>query len=151
MAQNKTLVIIQDAVKVAMRIRDKETTTTLRMAISEFKKEEIDTKVEINDTSINTILQRMIKQRRDAASQFLEADRSELADKEKREIEILSVFLPKQLSEKELELIVSKEISSTDTSSMQDMGKVMGGLKFTLQGKADMSLVSTIVRNLLSR
>ncbi len=151
MAQNKTLVIIQDAVKVAMRIRDKETTTTLRMAISEFKKEEIDTKVEINDTSINTILQRMIKQRRDAASQFLEADRSELADKEKREIEILSVFLPKQLSEKELELIVSKEISSTDSSSMQDMGKVMGGLKFTLQGKADMSLVSTIVRNLLSR
>jgi uncharacterized protein YqeY len=151
MAQNKTLVIIQDAVKVAMRIRDKETTTTLRMAISEFKKEEIDTKVEINDTSINTILQRMIKQRRDAASQFLEADRSELADKEKREIEILSVFLPKQLSEKELELIISKEISSTDSSSMQDMGKVMGGLKFTLQGKADMSLVSTIVRNLLSR
>ena len=151
MAQNKTLVIIQDAVKVAMRIRDKETTTTLRMAISEFKKEEIDTKVEINDTSINTILQRMIKQRRDAASQFLEADRSELADKEKREIEILSVFLPKQLSEKELELIVSKEISSTDSSSMQDMGKVMGGLKFKLQGKADMSLVSTIVRNLLSR
>jgi len=151
MAQNKTLVIIQDAVKVAMRIRDKETTTTLRMAISEFKKEEIDTKVEINDTSINTILQRMIKQRRDAASQFLEADRSELADKEKREIKILSVFLPKQLSEKELELIVSKEISSTDSSSMQDMGKVMGGLKFTLQGKADMSLVSTIVRNLLSR
>ena len=151
MAQNKTFVTIQDAVKAAMRIRDKESTTTLRMAISEFKKEEIDTKVAINDTSVNTILQRMIKQRGDAASQFLEADRSELADKEKREIEILSVFLPKQLSEKELELIVSKEISSTDSSSMQDMGKVMGGLKFTLQGKADMSLVSTIVRNLLSR
>mgnify|MGYP006196678903 CR=1 FL=1 len=115
MAQNKTLVIIQDAVKVAMRIRDKETTTTLRMAISEFKKEEIDTKVEINDTSINTILQRMIKQRRDAASQFLEADRSELADKEKREIEILSVFLPKQLSEKELdkEHMPSSELAFT--------------------------------------
>lgn len=151
MAQNKTFVTIQDAVKAAMRIRDKESTTTLRMAISEFKKEEIDTKVAINDTSVNTILQRMIKQRGDAASQFLEADRSELADKEKREIEILSVFLPKQLSEQELELIVSEEISLTGSSSMQDMGKVMGGLKFKLQGKADMSLVSAIVRNLLSR
>ena len=99
MADNLILAEIQEAVKTAMRERNKEASTTLRMAISEFKKEEIDKKIEITDFLIVAILHKMIKQRKDAASQFTDANRQELADKEIREIDILSVYLPEQMKE----------------------------------------------------
>lgn len=151
MAEITLLPLIQEAVKAAMRNRDKEIVTTLRMAISELKKEEIDNKVTLDDTFVISILQRMIKQRKDAASQFQEANRHELAEKERNEIVMLSEFLPEQLSNDDLLQIVKAEIISSEASSMKDIGKVMGSLKPKLLGKADMSTVSRLVKEQLSQ
>lgn len=150
MAEITLLPLIQEAVKTAMRNRDKEIVTTLRMAISELKKEEIDNKVTLDDAFVISILQRMIKQRKDAASQFQEANRPELAEKERNEITMLSEFLPEQLSNDDLLQIVKAEIISSEASSMKDIGKVMGSLKPKLLGKADMSTVSRLVKEQLS-
>lgn len=151
MAEITLLPLIQEAVKTAMKNRDKEIVTTLRMAISELKKEEIDNKVTLDDTFVISILQRMIKQRKDAASQFQEANRPELAEKEKNEITMLSEFLPEQLSNDDLLQIVKAEIITSEASSMKDIGKVMGSLKPKLLGKADMSTVSRLVKEQLSQ
>jgi uncharacterized protein len=151
MAEITLLPLIQEAVKTAMRNRDKEIVTTLRMAISELKKEEIDNKVTLDDAFVISILQRMIKQRKDAASQFQEANRPELAEKERNEITMLSEFLPEQLSNDDLLQIVKTEIISSEANSMKDIGKIMGSLKPKLLGKADMSTVSRLVKEQLSQ
>ena len=151
MAEITLLPLIQEAVKTAMRNRDKEIVTTLRMAISELKKEEIDNKVTLDDAFVISILQRMIKQRKDAASQFQEANRHELAEKERNEITMLSEFLPEQLSNDDLLQIVKTEIISSEANSMKDIGKIMGSLKPKLLGKADMSTVSRLVKEQLSQ
>ena len=150
MANQTIRPLIEEAVKVSMKNRDKEITSTLRMAISELKKEEIDKRIDLEDEQVIQILQRMIKQRKDSYSQFLDADRNELAEKEQNEINILSDFLPEQLSEEELNLIVTEVIKETAASGPQDMGKVMGSLKQRIQGNADMGLVSKIVKENLS-
>mgnify|MGYP001208351835 FL=1 len=150
MANQTIRPLIEEAVKVSMKNRDKETTSTLRMAISELKKEEIDKRIDLEDAQVIQILQRMIKQRKDSYSQFLDAGRNELAEKEQNEINILTDFLPEQLSEEELNLIVTEVIKETAASGPQDMGKVMGSLKQRIQGNADMGLVSKIVKENLS-
>ena len=149
MANQTIRPLIEEAVKVSMKNRDKETTSALRMAISELKKEEIDKKIELEDEQVIQILQRMIKQRKDSYSQFSDAGRSELAEKEQKEIEILSEFLPEQLSEEELSSVVLEVIKETEAQGPQDMGKVMGSLKQKIQGNADMGLVSKIVKEKL--
>ena len=150
MANQTIRPLIEEAVKAAMKNRDKETTSTLRMAISELKKEEIDKRIDLEDEQVIQILQRMIKQRKDSYTQFSDAGRNELAEKEQNEINILSDFLPEQLSEEELTLIVTDVIKETAASGPQDMGKVMGSLKQRIQGNADMGLVSKIVKENLS-
>ena len=150
MANQTIRPLIEEAVKVSMKNRDKETTSTLRMAISELKKEEIDKRIDLEDAQVIQILQRMIKQRKDSYTQFSDAGRNELAEKEQNEINILSDFLPEQLNEEELTLIVKDVINETTASGPQDMGKVMGSLKQRIQGNADMGLVSKIVKENLS-
>ena len=150
MANQTIRPLIEEAVKVSMKNRDKEITSTLRMAISELKKEEIDKRIDLEDEQVIQILQRMIKQRKDSYSQFSDAGRNELAEKEQNEINILSDFLPEQLSEEELNSIVTEVIKETAASGPQDMGKVMGSLKQRIQGNADMGLVSKIVKENLS-
>ena len=122
MANQTIRPLIEEAVKVSMKNREKETTSTLRMAISELKKEEIDKRIDLEDEQVIQILQRMIKQRKDSYSQFLDAGRNELAEKEQNEINILSDFLPEQLSEDELNSIVTEVIEETAASGPQDMG-----------------------------
>ena len=150
MANQTIRPLIEEAVKVSMKNRDKEITSTLRMAISELKKEEIDKRIDLEDEQVIQILQRMIKQRKDSYTQFSDAGRNELAEKEQNEINILSDFLPEQLSKEELTLIVTDVIKETAASGPQDMGKVMGSLKQRIQGNADMGLVSKIVKKKLS-
>ena len=150
MANQTIRPLIEEAVKTSMKNRDKETTSTLRMAISELKKEEIDKRIDLEDEQVIQILQRMIKQRKDSYTQFSDAGRNKLAEKEQNEINILSDFLPEQLSEEELTLIVTDVIKETSASGRQDMGKVMGSLKQRIQGNADMGLVSKIVKEKLS-
>ena len=150
MANQTIRPLIEEAVKISMKNRDKETTSALRMAISELKKEEIDKQIELEDEQVIQILQRMIKQRKDSYSQFSDAGRNELAEKEQREIDILSEFLPEQLSEEELSSMVLEVIKETGAEGPQDMGKVMGSLKQRIQGNADMGLVSKIVKETLT-
>ena len=128
--------LVEEAVKSAMRERNKEKTSTLRMALSELKKEEIDRREEITNEDSIKILQRMIKQRKESKTQFLDAGRSELANKENEEILILQDFLPEQLSEEAIKVIVLEAISETQAKEPQDMGKVMGALKSKIKGNA---------------
>ena len=110
MANQTIRPLIEEAVKTSMKNRDKATTSTLRMAISELKKEEIDKRIELEDEQVIQILQRMIKQRKDSYTQFSDAGRDELAEKEENEIGILSNFLPEQLNEEELNAMVMEVI-----------------------------------------
>ena len=151
MTENALKFLIQEAVKSSMRNREKEQTSTLRMAISEIQREEIDKKSVLSDHEITTILQRMIKQRKDSFNQFKSAGREELALKEAREIEILSEFLPVQLSVEEINLAVKESIATLNAESPKDIGKVMRSLKARLQGKTDMSLVSKLVKENLTK
>ena len=150
MTEEKIKLLIQEEVKSLMKRGDREKTTTLRMAISEIKKEEIEKKLDLSDQEITSILQKMIKQRKDSSNQFSSAGRDELAQKEEREIETLKEFLPEQLGEEEIKELVTKAIINLKAETPQDIGKVMGSLKSDLQGKADMSLVSQLVKENLA-
>ena len=138
--------LIEEAVKSSMRERNKERTSTLRMALSELKKEEIDNKIELSNENSIKILQRMIKQRKESMSQFLNAQRNDLAEKEESEIVILQDFLPEQMSEEDINKLVIEAINETDAKEPQDIGKVMGFLKTKIQGNADMGIVSKLVK-----
>tara|TARA_B100000965_G_scaffold405435_1_gene439564 strand:+ start:136 stop:588 length:453 start_codon:yes stop_codon:yes gene_type:complete len=142
--------LLEEAVKNAMRDRNKEKTTTLRMAISELKKEEIDSRKELGEQDSIKIIQRMIKQRKDSYNQFMMAERKELAEKENSEISILQEFLPKQLNEVEISKLVKATINETGATEPKDMGLVMGALKAKISGNADMGIVSRIVKENLS-
>ena len=142
--------LIEENVKSSMKERNKERTLTLRLAISEFKKEEIDKKIVLTDEDALRILQRMIKQRKESISQFADAGRTELAEKEEKEISILQDFLPEQLGEEEIRELVTEAISATEASEPADIGKVMGALKSKIKGNADMGLVSRIVKENLA-
>ena len=123
----------------------------MRKSISEIKKEDIEKKLDLSDQEITSILQKMIKQRKDSSNQFSSAGRDELAQKEEREIETLKEFLPEQLGEEEIKELVTKAIINLKAETPQDIGKVMGSLKSDLQGKADMSLVSQLVKENLAK
>ena len=138
--------LIEEAVKSSLRERNKERTSTLRMALSELKKEEIDNKIELSNEDSIKILQRMIKQRKESMSQFLNAQRNDLAEKEESEIVILQDFLPEQMSEEDINKLVIEAINETDAKELKDIGKVMGFLKTKIQGNADMGIVSKLVK-----
>ena len=138
--------LIEEAVKSSMRERNKDRTSTLRMALSELKKEEIDNKTELSNEDSIKILQRMIKQRKESMSQFLNAQRNDLAEKEESEIVILQDFLPEQMSEEDINKLVIEAINENDAKEPQDIGKVMGFLKTKIQGNADMGIVSKLVK-----
>ena len=123
---------------------------TIRMFLSEVQRFEIDNKVEVDDTKALQIINKMIKQRNDSIFQFKEGGREDLAEKEQREVAILSKYKPEQLSEEEISIKVKEVIQEVGAESMQDIGKVMGRLKSSLAGSADMGLVSKVVKDQLS-
>ena len=123
---------------------------TLRMLLAEIKRYQIDEKTEATDEAVLTIINKMVKQRKDSIEQFTKGGRDDLASKEKDQLEVIKQYLPEQLSEDKIREIVEAAVNSTQASSMQDMGKVMGAIKSELQGKADMGLVSQIVKSSLS-
>ena len=135
--------------KSAMRVKDKARLSAIRLAMSEIKRVEVDTRSEQNDTEIITILDKMVKQRRESINQFKVADRQELVAQEEMEIQVLNEFLPQPLSGDELDSIIGSAISQCDAKTMQDMGKVMGIIKPQIIGRADMSLVSAKIKALL--
>lgn len=141
---------IKDAVKTAMREKNKERLGALRLITAAFKQKEVDERIEITDDIALAILDKMSKQLRDSITQYEEAGRDELAEKEKFELGIVTEFLPTQLSDAEITQLISDAIAETGASSMQDMGKLMGVLKPKLQGRADMGKVSGLVKSQLS-
>ena len=136
--------------KTAMKNKDKLRLSVIRMALAAFKQKEIDEKIVITDGEILEILIKMIKQRKDSAEQFKNAQRHELAQKEIEEIEVLQSYLPKPLSENEIMDIVQQAISALGASSVKDMGTIMAKIKDKLHGRADMGKVSAIVKSELS-
>jgi uncharacterized protein YqeY len=142
--------LIKTQVTISMKDGNKFRTSVLRMILAEIQKIEIEEKSDLDELQITSILEKMIKQRNDAISQFEQAKRQELADKEKQEIEIIREFLPEQMSEDEISELVSKIISEVGAQDMKDMGKVMGSLKPLISGKADAGVVSQLVKKALS-
>ena len=141
---------LTDAMKDAMRAKDKDRLGVIRMALAEFKRVEVDERIEVDDSRGLALLDKMVKQRRDAASQFTDAGRQELADKENAEIVVLQDFLPKQLSDDEISAIIEAAVTETGAASMQDMGRLMGVIKPKVQGAADMGVVSKLIKTRLS-
>ena len=129
---------------------NKEDSSTLRFALSFLNKEEKDKKIELNDSEVIKILKSMIKRNKDSYDQFINADRQELADKEKKEMDLLNTYLPELLDEVKTEEIVKKVIDELDVKSIKDMGKAMGLIKNNHGDNIDMSLVSKYIKKLLS-
>lgn len=139
---------LTDAMKDAMRNRDKSRLGTIRLALAELKRIEVDEK-SLDDQRALAVLDKMVKQRRDAIVQFQSAGRTDLADQEQLELEVLSEFLPTPLSDAEIAELVDLAISSSGATSMADMGKVMAVIKPQAQGRADMSAISQIIKSRL--
>ncbi|MFL2715089.1 MAG: GatB/YqeY domain-containing protein [Gammaproteobacteria bacterium] len=141
---------IKQDLKQAMLDKNDLQRDTIRMFLAEVQRFEIDTKEEADDAKAIQIINKMIKQRNDSISQFKSGGRNDLAEKEEKEVEILSKYKPEQLSEEEVTRKVKEAIKTSGASSMQDMGKVMGILNSSLAGSADMSMVSKIVKEELA-
>lgn len=141
---------ILQAIKTAMKAQNKQELQTLRFIHSTIKQKEIDEQIELDDGQVMQVLNKLLKQRRDSYDQYQQAGRDDLADKESQEIDIIKQFLPQPLSEQEIEKAIQQAITATKAESMKDMGAVMGYLKETLAGKADMSQVSSKVKSFLS-
>jgi uncharacterized protein YqeY len=132
--------------KAAMKAREKARLSTIRLIQAEFKRVEVDERIEIDDARALIIMDKMVKQRRDSANQFQTAGRDELAAIELAEIAVIQEFLPQQLSEAEIVLIIDEALASIDATGMAAMGPLMGIIKPKLQGRADMGAVSKIVK-----
>lgn len=137
---------LTQAMKDALRAQDKPRLGAIRMMLAEIKRVEVDERAEVDDTRVLAILDKMAKQRRDAAQQFRDAGRDDLADQEEREIAVIQEFLPQPLTEAEINQLIEAAMADTGANSMQDMGKVMGVLKPQVQGRADMGAVSKLIK-----
>ncbi|MBA3661567.1 MAG: GatB/YqeY domain-containing protein [Gammaproteobacteria bacterium] len=141
---------ITDDMKAAMRAHEKERLLTIRLILSAIKQREIDDRIVLSDDQIQAILNKLIKQRRDSITQFEAGNRPDLASKEAAEILVIQTYLPEQLSEVEIEQAITTAIQETSAFSAKDMGKVMGLLKASLHGRADMTVVSSKVKERLA-
>ena len=140
---------ISKDVKEAMRQKDKERLAALRLILASFKQKEVDERIELKDEHSIAILNKMAKQHHDSIEQFSKANRDDLVKKEQLELDIIESYLPKKLPSEKVDLLIEETISETGASSTKDMGKVMGLLKNKLQGRADMSEVSKLIREKL--
>ena len=141
---------VEADMKTAMRAKDKERLGTIRLILAAIKQREVDERITLGDTDILAVLDKMIKQRRDSITQFEQAGRQELADKEAAEVAVIQEYLPAALSDNEVETLIADAMAASGASSPQDIGKIMALLKPKLQGRADMGLVSRKVKEKLS-
>ena len=148
MSQLKQL--ITNDMKLAMKAQDKPVLKAIRMILGAIKQKEIDDRIELNDSQVLTVIQKMVKQRKDSISQFADAGRTDLVEVEESELVIINNYMPEQLSDDEVDAAVTKAIADSGADSMKDMGKLMGILKVQLDGKADMGTVSQLIKAKLS-
>lgn len=137
---------VNEDVKAAMKAREAERLGTLRLLTAALKQREVDERITLDDAGVVAVVEKMLKQRRDSIAQYEQAGRQDLADAEKREVAILSAYLPQQLSEAELAAAVAKAVADSGAKSPADMGKVMAIVKPLVAGKADMGKVSALVK-----
>jgi uncharacterized protein YqeY len=136
--------------KAAMRAKDSARLSAIRLILAAIKQKEVDERTELTDADVVSILQKMMKQRRESIAQFEKATRNDLAEAEKFELGVLSGYLPRQLSDSEIEQEVVKAMAESGATGVKDMGKVMALLKSRLAGRADMGKLSTLVKTRLS-
>ncbi|MFN3811599.1 MAG: GatB/YqeY domain-containing protein [Roseateles asaccharophilus] len=141
---------ITEDMKAAMRAKDSERLGTIRMLLAAVKQKEVDERIEVDDVQLVGIVDKLIKQRKDAISQFTAAGRQDLADKESAELSVLEVYLPARLSPEEIDAAVAAIVGEVGAKGPADMGKVMAAVKSQLAGKADMGQVSAAVKKALS-
>ena len=137
---------IQEDIKSAMKAKEAFKLATLRLLSAAMKQKEVDERVDLDDAAVLTIIEKLIKQRKDSISQFEKAGRQDLVDAEKNELDILAAYLPAQMSDTEITAAIDAAIASTGAAGPKDMGKLMGVLKPQLAGKADMGKVSALVK-----
>ncbi len=133
---------IQDDMKSAMKAREADRLGTIRLLMAAMKQKEVDERIELDDAAIVAVIDKMLKQRRDSASQYQNAGRQELADKENFEISVLSTYMPAALSDEEIDAAIASAMAAVNASGPQDMGKVIGVVKPALAGRVDMAEVS---------
>jgi len=136
--------------KAAMRAKDAARLSTVRLLLAAIKQREVDERIELDDAQVLSVIEKMIKQRRESIAQYEKAARKDLADVEKAEIQVLSGYMPAQMSEADIQKEVQAAIAETGASGVKDMGKVMAALRSKLAGKADMGKVSGLVKRKLS-
>ncbi len=141
---------LRDEMKAAMRSGDKSRLGVIRLVLAAIKQREVDERIELNDDQVLLVLDKMVKQRRESLSQYRQAGRDDLAVQEEYEIGVLQDFLPEALSEEEISAMISAAIEQTGAASIRDMGKVMGVIKPKMQGRADMSAVSAVIKQQLN-
>ncbi|HEX6828372.1 MAG TPA: GatB/YqeY domain-containing protein [Burkholderiales bacterium] len=141
---------IHDDMKAAMKARETERLGAIRLLLAAIKQKEVDERKELDDPDVLSVIDKMLKQRRDSISQFEQAGRMDLADKEKFEVSVLQAYMPRALGDAELEAAVAEAVAQAGAKGSQDMGKVMGLLKPRLAGRADMGKVSALVKARLS-
>ena len=137
---------LNEDMKTAMKAREQAKLDALRLLLAAVKQREVDERITLDDAAVVSVIEKMIKQRKDSIAQFEKAQRQDLADKEKFEITVIEAYMPKQLSPAEVEAIVAEAVASTGAKSPADMGKVMGVVKAKLAGRADMGKVSALVK-----
>ena len=136
--------------KAAMRAKDSARLSAIRLLLSGIKQREVDERKELTDADVTSVIEKMMKQRRESIAQYEKAARKDLADAEKFELDVLSGYLPQQVSDAEIQQELDKAVSESGASSVKDMGKVMALLKQRLAGRADMGKVSNLVKSRLS-
>lgn len=141
---------ISQDMKDALRARDQQRLNAIRFLLAAIQRREVDTRTTLDDPDIISVVEKLIKQSRDAAQQFIDGARQDLADKENREIAVWEAYMPAQLTDDELDALIADALAQTGVASMKEMGKVMGVLKPQLQGRADMGQVSAKVKAKLS-
>jgi len=141
---------ITEDMKGAMRAGEKERLGTIRLVLAAIKQREVDERITLDDGQVLAVLEKMIKQRREAITQFESGGRADLVAKEQAELTVLQAYLPAQLSDSEIDGLIAEAIASTGAASIKDMGKVMGIVKTKAQGKADMGAVSARIKQKLS-
>ncbi len=137
---------ITDDMKAAMRSGEKERLGVIRMITAAIKQREVDERITLDDAQVLSVLEKMIKQRKESLTQFQAGNRPDLVDKETREISLLQGYMPSQLSDAEIDALIGDAIAATGAASIKDMGKVMGIIKGKAQGRADMAVVGAKIK-----
>jgi uncharacterized protein len=137
---------ITDDMKAAMRAGEKDRLGVIRMITAAIKQREVDERIALDDAQVLSVLEKMIKQRKESLVQFQAGNRQDLVDKESAEIALLQAYLPQQLSDAELDALIAEAIAATGAASVKDMGKVMGIIKSKAQGRADMGSVGAKIK-----